>query len=89
MSSRTVLYQVKSPITDAPTIILYDNCPGGIGLAHKAYGMQELLLEQALQVVTDCTCPAGCPSCAGPVGQIGLKGKQTSATLLRALMGRK
>ena len=85
----SVLYQVKSPITDAPTIILYDNCPGGIGLAHKAYGMQELLLEQALQVVTDCTCPAGCPSCAGPVGQIGLKGKQTSATLLRALMGRK
>lgn len=30
-----VLYQVKSPITDQPTVIIYDNIAGGIGLAQK------------------------------------------------------
>ncbi len=81
-----VLYQVKSPITDRPTVILYDNCPGGVGLAHKAYGMQKLLLEKALQIVTDCACTQGCPSCAGPVGEIGTDGKQTAMTLLKELI---
>ncbi|MGN0763977.1 MAG: DEAD/DEAH box helicase [Aristaeellaceae bacterium] len=81
-----VLYQVKSPITDKPTVILYDNCPGGVGLAQKAYSMQNLLLEKALQIVTDCPCEHGCPSCAGPVGEIGLDGKQTAVILLRELL---
>ncbi|MGN0795215.1 MAG: DEAD/DEAH box helicase [Aristaeellaceae bacterium] len=80
-----VLYQVKSPITDKPTIILYDNCPGGVGLSHKAYGMQGLLLEQALQIVTDCPCEAGCPNCAGPMGEIGMNGKKTARELLQEL----
>ncbi len=80
-----VLYQVKSPITDKPTIILYDNCPGGVGLAHKAYGMQQMLLDEALQIVQDCECPFGCPSCAGPMGEIGTTGKKTAQALLRAL----
>ena len=81
-----VLYQVKSPITDKPTVILYDNCPGGVGLAQKAYSMQNLLLEKALQIVTDCPCEHGCPSCAGPVGEIGLDGKRTAVILLRELL---
>lgn len=81
-----VLYQVKSPITDKPTVILYDNCPGGVGLAHKAYGMQGLLLEKALQIVTDCPCEQGCPSCAGPVGEIGAEGKKISMILLKELI---
>ena len=81
-----VLYQVKSPITDKPTVILYDNCPGGVGLAQKAYSMQNLLLEKALQIVTDCPCEHGCPSCAGPVGEIGLDGKKTALILLRELL---
>ena len=81
-----VLYQVKSPITDKPTVILYDNCPGGVGLAHKAYGMQKLLLEKALQIVTDCACAQGCPSCAGPVGEIGTDGKHTAIVLLKELI---
>ncbi len=80
-----VMYQVKSPITDQPTIILYDNCPGGIGLAHKAYGMRDVLLQKALQVAEGCGCEYGCPSCVGPVGEIGENGKRTAMTLLREL----
>lgn len=81
-----VVYQVKCPFTNRPTLILYDNCPGGVGLAAKAYGMQRLLLEKALQIVSDCPCEQGCPSCAGPVGEIGTDGKSTSKLLLKELI---
>ncbi len=81
-----VVYHVKCPFTDRPTLILYDNCPGGVGLAAKAYGMQRLLLEKALQIVSDCPCEQGCPSCAGPVGEIGTDGKSTSKLLLKELI---
>jgi len=81
-----VVYQVKSPITDKPTVILYDNCAGGVGLAHKAYGMQTMLMEKCLQIVQDCGCPYGCPSCAGPVGEIGENGKQVAIALLKELV---
>lgn len=30
-----ISYQVKCPFTQKPTLILYDNCPGGVGLAEK------------------------------------------------------
>ena len=80
-----VVYQVKSPITNEPTILLYDNTPGGIGLSHKAFGMKELLLGKALQVAEDCPCTYGCPSCVGPVGEIGEDGKRTAIRLLKEL----
>ena len=83
-----VQYQVKSPLTDKPTVILYDNCPGGVGLAEKGYGMNRMLLEKCLEIVTDCPCEHGCPSCAGPVGEIGEDGKETAAAILRDLIGR-
>ncbi len=84
-----VLYQVKSPITDQPTVIIYDNIAGGVGLAQKAYGMQELLLDRALDIVNTCPCEQGCPSCAGPVGEIGEYGKSTAKLILRWLLGNK
>ena len=80
-----VVYQVKSPITDRPTILLYDNCPGGIGLSDKAFGMRDMLLAKALQVAEDCGCPYGCPSCVGPVGEVGEDGKRTAVWLLKEL----
>ena len=58
---------------------------GGIGLSHKAFGMKELLLGKALQVAEDCPCPYGCPSCVGPVGEIGEDGKRTAIRLLKEL----
>ena len=81
-----VIYQVKSPITGEPTLIIYDNCPGGIGLSQKAFSMRGLLLEKALQVVNDCGCESGCPSCVGPTGEIGMDGKRTAVRILKELI---
>ena len=83
-----VRYEVKSPMTDKPTVILYDNCPGGVGLSRKAHGMNRLLLEKCLDIVTHCNCEYGCPSCAGPVGEIGTDGKETAKEILRDLLVR-
>jgi len=82
-----VSYQVKSPFTDLPTLILYDNCPGGIGLSEKAFLMRRLLTRHALELATSCGCESGCPSCTGPVNQIGQDGKATAIRLLSALEG--
>ena len=48
--------------------------------------MKELLLSRALQVAEDCPCEYGCPSCAGPVGEIGEDGKRTAIRLLKELL---
>ncbi len=82
----SVVYQVKAPITDKPTIFLYDTYPGGIGLSEKAYRMQELLLEHALQIAQNCGCEQGCPSCAGPLIEIGERGKANAIALLKELV---
>lgn len=82
----SVVYQVKAPITDKPTIFLYDAFPGGIGLSEKAYQMQELLLEHALQIVDNCDCDCGCPSCVGPVIEVGENGKADARVLLKELL---
>lgn len=81
-----VVYQVKAPITDKPTIFLYDAYPGGVGLSEKAYQMQELLLEHALKIVEECPCDHGCPSCVGPTIEVGEHGKADVIALLKELL---
>ena len=81
-----VSYQVKCPFTEKPTLILYDNCPGGVGLSEKAFRMREILLQHALTLVNDCDCPFGCPSCVGPVGEVGTRGKRMAKAILEDLL---
>ena len=81
-----VSYQVKCPFTEKPTLIIYDNCPGGIGLSEKAFRMRRTLLSHALTLVNGCSCDGGCPSCVGPVGEIGSRGKTMAKAILEALL---
>lgn len=81
-----VSYQVKCPFTEKPTLILYDNCPGGVGLAEKAYRMRDTLLTHARLIARDCDCPHGCPSCVGPEGEVGPMGKKLAISLIDSLL---
>ena len=81
-----VSYQVKCPFTEKPTLILYDNCPGGVGLAEKAFRMRDILFTHALTLVNDCDCPNGCPSCVGPEGEVGPRGKEMAKRLLEDML---
>ena len=44
-------------------IFIYDQYPGGIGLAEKGFEMLDRLLELTLGMVQGCDCEEGCPSC--------------------------
>ncbi len=68
-----------------PDLFLYDNYPGGIGHSQPLFKLCSRLLSGALQLVESCSCEAGCPSCTGPLGEIGEFGKQTAIQLLTAL----
>jgi DEAD/DEAH box helicase domain-containing protein len=46
-----------------PVIFVYDAYEGGIGLAEKAYEILLDLLTSAYELVRDCPCEDGCPSC--------------------------
>ncbi|MHC9086949.1 DEAD/DEAH box helicase [Luteimonas sp. RIT-PG2_3] len=51
----------------APTLYLYDNYPGGVGLSPPLYERRDALLAQAIELVDRCSCRAGCPACVGPI----------------------
>ena len=51
----------------APTLYLYDNYPGGVGLSEPLWKRQTELLLRAKYLVDGCACNAGCPSCVGPI----------------------
>jgi DEAD/DEAH box helicase domain-containing protein len=56
---------VDSSNTGSPTVFIYDRYPGGLGFAEKGYQMVERLMQACLDMVTECGCEDGCPSCVG------------------------
>ena len=68
-----------------PNLYLYDNYPGGIGQSEPLYRMCDRLLEQARQLLESCPCDAGCPSCVGPIGEVGERGKMVALRYLAEL----
>lgn len=68
-----------------PNLFLYDNYPGGIGHSQPLFTMRDKLLQGALQLVQSCPCEAGCPSCVGPLGEVGEKGKHLAIQMLDLL----
>jgi DEAD/DEAH box helicase domain-containing protein len=69
-----------------PTIYLYDSHAGGIGLAERLFEVLPALLAQARSVIEACPCAWGCPSCVGPVNEVGRRAKVVAASLLRQLL---
>ena len=74
-----------------PTIYLYDNFPGGVGLSEPLWTRQEELVQRARELVERCDCKAGCPACAGPIlavdeGRDGATPKSLALRVLELLM---
>jgi len=68
-----------------PTIVLYDAIPAGIGFSQKLFEMHNELIARALELVSECPCLDGCPSCVGPGGENGYGGKQEALEILKEL----
>ena len=69
-----------------PTLYLYDNQPGGVGLTERLFELLPELLARARETLGACPCRAGCPSCVGPVNEVGRQAKPVAAGLVERLL---
>ena len=53
----------EHPATGEPTIFVYDGYPGGAGIAELAFAALNRHLTAAAELVAQCPCDDGCPSC--------------------------
>jgi len=89
---------VNSSNLGRPAMFIYDRYPGGIGFAQKAYEWVEQIMTAALDLISECPCRDGCPSCVGAALPLGAKegphdreivpDKDAALILLHDLLGR-
>jgi DEAD/DEAH box helicase domain-containing protein len=80
-------FDLEDPAREfAPTVFLYDNYPGGIGLSTPLYEARSELIRQSAQLIIGCACAQGCPACVGPIlasdEQRGYSPKRAAITVL-------
>lgn len=63
MHDVNVYTEYRDAETGEPTVYIYDNFAGGIGLSEKIAGLLPEILAMASRLVGDCRCETGCPSC--------------------------
>jgi DEAD/DEAH box helicase domain-containing protein len=75
----------RADISSEPTIFIYDNYPGGIGFSEPLHAMHDQLLARTRELIDECPCASGCPSCVGPEGATGPLAKAVASRLLQLL----
>jgi DEAD/DEAH box helicase domain-containing protein len=63
--SRDLSGVVDSGNLGRSTMILYDRYPGGLGYTEKGFQHFARLLQVCREMVSECGCEEGCPSCVG------------------------
>ena len=51
------------PQTKTGAVFVYDGHPGGIGIAARGFELLPELLDRVRELLSDCDCEQGCPSC--------------------------
>jgi DEAD/DEAH box helicase domain-containing protein len=69
-----------------PTLFLYDNYPGGMGFSPQLFDDTQMLLEKTMRLISKCECRYGCPSCVGPIKEVGEKSKEVALALLKEIL---
>jgi DEAD/DEAH box helicase domain-containing protein len=79
----------KSSLADGlPTVFIYEQIPAGIGFSQHLYNLHNEIINNAYELVSDCSCQDGCPSCIGPGGEYGSGGKVEALALLQLLIAK-
>ena len=66
MTDRNDLGGISTPFhqqVGSAAVFIYDGVPGGAGLSRHSFKQAEALLEYTLDVISECPCESGCPSC--------------------------
>mgnify|MGYP001181038747 CR=1 FL=1 len=74
-----------APTIYEPNIYLYDQYPGGVGLSEPLFQLSDQLVSHTQRLIAQCPCATGCPSCVGPAGEVGEKGKEVALGILARL----
>jgi len=69
-----------------PALIFYDRFQGGLGYTPQLFERFTDWLKAADEVIRQCPCHTGCPSCVGPASEQGLGGKQEAQAILREML---
>jgi len=69
-------------------VYLYENVPGGIGIAEKAFSVWREACEEGIRIAERCDCKDGCPRCIFPPRLKETKGmsKQAGLRLARKIL---
>ncbi len=80
-----VAERLKDPHFEVPALFVYDSYPGGVGLSEGFLKHASEILRAAREVVKNCPCTEGCPSCIGALDLRGVEGnpKEGVAAFLR------
>lgn len=73
-------------VNGQPAVVLYDLVPAGIGFSEKLFELHDELVQRAYELVSDCPCEDGCPSCVGPGGENAHGGKPETLAILKELL---
>ena len=73
---------LRSPFSFKPTVYIYEHTPGGVGYSKKIFGLHDEVLKAAKELIHSCGCVSGCPSCVGPVLEVGERGKESALKIL-------
>ncbi len=53
----------EAPQSGLPSVFIYDGYPGGAGIAELAFSAADRHLQATAEVLDNCACTRGCPSC--------------------------
>ncbi len=68
-----------------PNLYLFDAYPGGIGFSEPLFRAHELLVAKTRELIVECACEQGCPSCVGPAGDLAPRAKEAAVAILDRL----
>jgi len=76
---------LRAPVSQKPTLFLYERYPGGVGFSEKIFHQHYDIILAGLSLLESCPCRNGCPSCVGPAVEVGSQGKQHALQLAKIL----
>lgn len=76
----------RSPLTKAPTLVIYEQVAAGVGFSQHLFEIHDELMQAAADQIAACRCAQGCPACVGPPGEIGPDTKGITLKLVRKLL---
>lgn len=72
--------------TGRPTITIFERAQAGVGFGRQLYELHDRLVLAAADLIAECPCESGCPSCVGPSGQLAAEAKKHAQLVLRLLV---